>query len=84
MWQVNPRTMQLIGKPVPARSESKGAEFAPPPGSPLIQHFAHDLGGPNADGASYLLTWNNLGPNRDQPRPEGAPPPSTLRLLVSQ
>jgi hypothetical protein len=83
MWQVDPKTMQLIGKPVPAPTEkTAGSEFAPPPGSPLIQHVEHDLGGPEAGGATYLLTWNTLSANRDQPRPEGAPSPSTLRLLV--
>jgi BNR repeat-containing family member len=84
MWQVDPKTMQLIGSPVPLPTEQEASgAYRPPPGSPLIQQFAHDLGGPEAGGATYLLTWNTLGPNRDQPRPEGAPPPTTLRLLVS-
>jgi hypothetical protein len=85
MWQVNPRTMQLVGQPVPASTErALTAGFAPPSGSPLLQQITHDLGGHEAGGATYLLTWNTLGSNRDLPRPEGAPPPTMLRLLVSQ
>jgi hypothetical protein len=85
MRQVDPRTMQLIGKPVPTLTEKKpGAVFAPPPDSLMFQHFAHDLGAPRADGTSCLLTWNTLGANRDQPRTDGAPPPSVLRLLISR
>ena len=85
IWQVDPKTMHLIGKPLPMPSEDKiGAEYAPPAGSPMIQHFVHDLGGSEAGGANYMLTWNTLDANRDQPRLDGAPPPSMLRLVVSQ
>jgi hypothetical protein len=83
MWQVNPKTMQLIGKPVPVQTEkTAGSEFAPPSGSSQIQHVEHDLGGSDAKGTTYVLTWNTLRANRDQPRPEGPPSPSMLRLLV--
>lgn len=81
-WEVDPKTMRLRGNPIPAPDESLGKEYAPPPGSNMIQHTASDLGGAAAGGASYDLTWNTLGANRDQPSREGAPPPTMLHLLV--
>jgi hypothetical protein len=87
VWQVDPKTMQLIGDPVPAAAEKKdsaGAEYAPPAGSPLAARYSGDLGGPEAGGATYQLMWSTLGSNRDRPRPEGAPAPSMLRLLISK
>lgn len=85
VWRVDPKRMKLLGQPMPAPvAEKVGKEYAPPAGSPMIQHIANDLGGPEAGGATYRLTWNTLGANRDRPRPEGAPPPSMLRLLISR
>lgn len=85
LWQVDPATMRLTGKPTPQPVAAKvGAEYAPPAGSPLLQHVADDLGGSHAGGATYRLTWNTLDANRDRPRAEGAPPPSMLRLLIAQ
>jgi hypothetical protein len=87
VWQVDPKTMQLTGDPTPeaaAENDKAAAEYAPPAGSPLSARFAGDIGGPHAGGATYRLTWNTLGANRDRPRPEGAPPPSMLRLLISK
>ncbi len=81
-WEVNPKTMRLVGDPIPVSDETPGKEYAPAPGSGLIQHRAHDLGGAAAGGVSYVLTWNTLDANRDQPRQEGAPPPTMLHLLV--
>jgi len=85
MWEVDLKTMQLVGKPVPVPEDDKvAAEYAPPAGSPLMQHVEHDPGSAAAEGATYSLTWNTLTAYRDRPRPEGAPPPTMLRLLVSQ
>ena len=83
IWSVDPKTMQLIGKPAPLPIEaSVGAEYAPKPGDPMIQHLAYDLGGAATGGSTYVLIWNTLTANRDQPRPGSAPAPTMLRLLV--
>ena len=29
----------------------------------------------------FLLRWETLGPNRDQPRPEPLPPPTMLKVI---
>jgi hypothetical protein len=87
VWQVDPETMQLIGDPTPAAAKGKdelAAQYMPPAGGPLGARFANDLGGPEAGGATYRLMWATLEANRDRPRPEGAPPPSMLRLLISK
>lgn len=81
-WEVDPKTMHLIGAPNPVSDGSPGKEYAPPQGSELIQHIARDLGSAGTGGVSYVLTWNTLDANRDRPRQGGAPPPAMLRLLV--
>lgn len=81
-WEVNPKTMLLVGSPIPVSDESPGKEYAPPPGSGMVQHTASDLGGAATGGVIYVLTWNTLGANHDQARQEGALPPAMLRLLV--
>lgn len=87
VWGVDPKTMQLIGKPMPVAAvdeDKASARYAPPAGSSLAARYASDLGGPEAGGATYRLMWASLGANRDRPRPEGAPPPTMLRLLISK
>jgi len=87
VWQVDAKTMQLTGDPTPqaaAEKDNAAAEYAPPAGSPLAARFTGDSASHEASGATYRLTWNTLGANRDRPRPEGAPPPSMLRLLISK
>jgi hypothetical protein len=79
-WKVDPATFQLIGPPH-IQPTSKSA--APTDGT-FIDHVTSDLGGPRTDGVVYRLTWSTLGANRDRPRPEGAPAPSLLRLIVSR
>lgn len=82
-WQVDPKTMQLIGKPKPGAAAEKPAPEDGPSGG-LAPRFAADQGAAGASGATYTLTWNTLGSNRDGPRKEGAPPPSMLCLLISR
>jgi len=85
VWKVDPTTLQLVGEPQPQQKmQQAGGPYTPSSGSQLIEHIAADLGKPRDDGTTYKLEWNTLGANRDQPRPEGAPAPSTLRLVVSQ
>jgi hypothetical protein len=85
LWEVDPISFKLIGKLIPAPVESKDV---PPSSLPtadgMIPQVVRDMDEAEPGGVSYSLTWNALGPNRDQPRPEGPPAPSMLRLLVSQ
>jgi hypothetical protein len=82
-WEVDPKTMLLVGKPNPVPEDnSPGKEYAPPRESDLVQNTARDLSGTLVGGASYVLTWNTRGMNRDQARPEGASVPTMLHLLV--
>jgi hypothetical protein len=84
IWKVDPTTFQLVGGPQPQQTAQQAGGPYTPSASPLIQHIANDQGKPQADGVSYKLSWSTLSANRDQPRPEGAPAPSTLRLIVSK
>lgn len=87
VWQVNPKTMELVGDPTPqavAEKDTAADQYAPPAGSHLAARFTSDVAGHDASGATYRLTWNTLDANRDRPRPEGAPAPSMLRLLISK
>jgi hypothetical protein len=84
IWDVDAKTMKLIGdKPTPDMAIEKPVTEESPVGQ-LSARSAVDLGGPKAGGASYKLTWMTLDANRDRPRPNGPPPPSMLRLLVSE
>lgn len=82
VWKVDPTTLQLIGQPQPQPSAQDA--IGPETAGSLIDHVANDLGKPRTDGVNYKLVWKTLGANRDRPRPEGAPAPSILRLVVSQ
>lgn len=87
VYQVDPQTMKLIGDPTPAPAaahDELAAQYMPPADSKLQARFANDLGGHEAGGATYRLMWATLDANRDQPRPEGAPPPTMLRLLIEK
>jgi BNR repeat-containing family member len=85
IWQVDPATMRLAGKPTPDPAADQGSdEIAGAPETGLIERFASDLSGRQPDGTLYRLTWQTLRQNRDRPRPEGAPPPSMLRLFIER
>jgi hypothetical protein len=43
--------------------------------------WADDSGTSEEPGTRYLLRWETLGPNRDQPRPEPWPDPTMLRVI---
>jgi len=84
VWEVDPATMQLKGKfTADASADDQGEDLAAEPASGLVDRSASDSAGPRDDGVTYRLTWKTLPQNRDQPRPEGAPPPSMLRLVLA-
>lgn len=82
VWEVDPATMRLKGK-LAADADVGSEDLAAVPESGLLDRFASDSAPTRADGVTYRLAWKTLPQNRDQPRPEGAPPPSMLRLIVS-
>lgn len=43
--------------------------------------FADDTGAPREPGRRFMLRWETLGANRDQPRPEPWPEPTMLRVV---
>ncbi len=46
----------------------------------MVVHWANDLGIPQK-GEKYLLRWETLPPNKDQPRTEPLPAPTMLQLV---
>jgi hypothetical protein len=84
VWEVDPATMRLKGNlTAVASADQANEDLAAATQSGLIDRSASDSAGSRADGVTYRLTWKTLPQNRDQPRPEGAPPPSMLRLILS-
>jgi hypothetical protein len=81
VWEVDPVTMRLRGKLPMAGEEGEDSSASE---SGLMERSAADIGGSRADGVTYRLIWKTLRQNRDRPQPEGPPPPSMLRLVLSQ
>jgi hypothetical protein len=85
VWRVDAKTMKLVGKPaVDPEADKAAAQEAGAPASKMFPRSSNDIGGPKAGGANYQILWSTLGAYRDRPRPEGAPSPSMLRLVVSE
>ncbi len=80
VWEVDPATLKLTRTPKLAPPQVHGVDDASP--TALFDRSADDVGDARTDGVHYRLEWRTLGENRDKPRPEGAPPPTMLRLLV--
>lgn len=47
----------------------------------MTVRYADDSGVSGEPGRRFILRWEALGPNRDQPRPEPWPEPSMLRVI---
>jgi len=80
VWEVDPETLRLTGQPKLSAANVHGVEDAS--STALFDRSAADRGDARTDGVRYRLEWQTLGENRDRPRPEGAPPPSMMRLMV--
>ncbi|MCE0498887.1 MAG: BNR repeat-containing protein [Methylacidiphilales bacterium] len=81
-WEIDPQTMKLVGR-MPTSSQNKvWWQFSKVestfPG--MRVKWLSDTG-QAADGKTYKLRWETLPENRDLPRPEPWPPPSTLRVI---
>jgi len=79
IWIFDPASLSVVATcPAPREIPSELAELESDfPGMEV--RFARDAGKPPA-GAEYILRWETLPANRDRPRADPLPPPTTLRL----
>lgn len=79
-WLLDEKTLRPIAA-LPARDAYPAALRAAESSFPGMQvHWTGDSGASGEPGVRYVLHWETLGPNRDQPRTGPLPPPSMLRL----
>jgi hypothetical protein len=80
-WRLDPRTLAASGTTVrpPRHPRQMGRPESLHPG--MTVKWADDAGVSEETGTRYLLRWETLGPNRDQPRPQPWPEPTMLRVL---
>lgn len=78
-WSIDPETLRATGtlqrQSIPPSLYKVEGTF---PG--LGVRFGGDSGGTGVPNTNYLLRWETLDTNRDQPRPPPYPPPSQLRV----
>ncbi len=81
-WRIDEDTLKPLGATKldsPTATDIDDLE-SDTPGMTVRQ--SNDLGtGDNPD-LKYVLRWETLGPNRDQPREGPPPPPTTLRVIT--
>jgi hypothetical protein len=88
-WTVDASTLHLGEKvdtsAAPAEIDAAQLHAADSAASPdaLQKQTAGDSGDPVTGGLRYHLEWFTLPQNRDQPRTGPLPPPSTLRLIIT-
>jgi hypothetical protein len=90
-WLLDPKTLQPVGQtvldpPRPARVERVRSE-APGMRVQWARDARQEETGGRATGAGhtavrYQLRWETLGRNRDRPRTDAVPPPSTLEVYA--
>ena len=80
-WSIDPQTLAATGtlqrQRIPPSLQKVEGTF---PG--LRVDFQEDSGQNTVNDTRYILRWETLGPNRDQPRPPPYPPPSQLRAYA--
>jgi hypothetical protein len=80
-WLLDPATL-IREKTLPSARRVPASAGKPQSAFPGMHvRYAEDLGGSSEPGIQYVLRWETLGPNRDQPREGLLPPPSTLHVL---
>jgi hypothetical protein len=80
-WKLNPETLKPVGKAPPCRSGlPKGFSRVESAWPGMEVRTAADLGAGDDPKVRYVLRWETLPSNRDQPRPSPLPPPTMLRL----
>lgn len=83
IWQLDPKTLKAVGK---IRKPSRPRELSRIEGAfPGLQvRISADEGNVPDPETEYLMRWETLDANRDQPRQEPWPPPSMLRIYQIQ
>lgn len=76
-WTLDPATLAVSGTTT-RRRPAAGRVESTFPGMEVRRAF--EAGTPGGD-RRFMLQWETLGPNRDQPRPEPWPAPSMLRIV---
>jgi hypothetical protein len=78
-WRLDPATLKVVEK-ISRRETPSGFGRIEGTFPGLRVHSKGDDGGSPDPATRYLLRWETLEANRDQPRPEPWPGPSMLRL----
>jgi hypothetical protein len=79
-WQLDEATLKPIGQIKQKSTTPKGFGKVESTMPEMSVRAAEDIGQSDEPGIRYLLRWETLPPNRDQPRPGDPPPPSMLRV----
>jgi hypothetical protein len=81
-WRIDADTLKPLGMTrLPASTATDIDDLeSDTPGMTVRQ--ANDLGAGDNPDIKYVLRWETLGPNRDQPREGPPPPPTTLRVVA--
>jgi hypothetical protein len=83
IWSIDPETLRATGtfqrETIPPSMRKVEGTF---PG--LGVRFAEDSSAYNVTNTRFVLRWETLGTNRDQPRPPPYPSPSMLRVYAIQ
>ncbi|MFM7185723.1 MAG: BNR repeat-containing protein [Planctomycetota bacterium] len=80
-WRIDAETLAAVGStpdrhPIPTALDRVESAW---PGMQVNWQF--DAGSTGDPARRFLLRWETLGGNRDQPRPEPLPPPTMLRVI---
>lgn len=80
-WRLDPESLAAVGEA--KRRQRIPEAFSRVESSwPGMQiNWQRDSGTATAQSERFLLRWETLGPNRDRPRPDPLPPPTTLRVF---
>ncbi|MCY2991861.1 MAG: hypothetical protein NTY19_28890, partial [Planctomycetota bacterium] len=79
-WKLDPQTLKPVGKAPRSSRLPKSFSRVESTWSGMEVRTAADQGPNDAPKVRYVLRWETLPSNRDQPRPEPLSPPTMLRL----
>jgi BNR repeat-containing family member len=79
-WKLDPQTLKPVGKAPRSSRLPKSFSRVESAWSGMEVRTAADQGLSDEPQVRYVLRWETLPSNRDQPRPEPLPPPTMLRL----
>lgn len=82
-WLLDPESLKSVGE-LGRRDAVRGLPKVEGDFPGLEVKTAKDIGQSDKPGTRYLLRWDTLEPNRDQPRKGPVPEPSMLRLIIEK